>query len=158
MSTVEVTAATIRFAAMNLLAMREHSAKELITKLSQKFDSDERIVSVVERLTTDGLQSDFRFAEAFITVRKRQGKGPLLVTLELKERGVDSLLIEELVETNSVDWNRLALSAIQKKFGSSASDRNLKEKARHIRFLTSRGFSPTNIQYVFKYSRNAEDE
>ncbi len=143
----EVTPAVIRMSAMNLLAMREHSAKELKTKLNRKFDQAEWIVNELEKLKNDGLQSDQRFAEAYINMRLRQGKGALVIRLELKEKGIADSIINEQLSTHS-GWNQLALQAYQKKFGNThVSD--IKEKSRRIRFLTARGFSSANIQYVF---------
>lgn len=151
MSTNELTSANLRMMAMNLLAMREHSAKELRVKLTKKCDQLELIAMVVEKLQSDGLQSDNRFAEAYTNMRLRQGKGAQIIRLELREKGINEELISECL-TNSVkdtDWNQLALKAYQKKFGESPV-LDLKEKAKRIRFLTARGFSSANIQYVFK--------
>lgn len=151
MNSNEITPASVRVAAMNLLAMREHSAKELYTKLAKKFDQTTWIVTAIEKLKADDLQSDQRFAEAYINMRLRQGKGALVIRLELKERGVSDELISEHFATLAcdTDWNQLALRAYQKKFGDSPIG-DLKDKAKRIRFLTSRGFSPANILYVFK--------
>ncbi len=145
------SATNIRMAAMNLLSLREHSAKELQTKLAKKFASGESVSDVIRSLQTDGLQSDERFTEAFVSMRLRQGKGALIIRMELKEKGVSGSLIEKYISSgeDTVDWNQLALKAYQKKFGKNPVT-DLKEKARRIRFLTARGFSSANIQYVFK--------
>jgi len=139
--------------AMNLLAMREHSAKELRVKLAKKCDQLDLIATVVAKLHSDGLQSDNRFAEAYTNMRLRQGKGAQIIRLELREKGINEELISECL-INSVkdtNWNQLALKAYQKKFGDSPM-LDLKEKSKRIRFLTARGFSSANIQYVFKQS------
>ena len=49
MNTNEPTPASIRMMAMNLLAMREHSAKELRVKLARKCNRDELILAVEGR-------------------------------------------------------------------------------------------------------------
>ena len=151
MSNSEVTPASIRMAAMNFLSMREHSAKELYTKLAKKFEQTDWINESIEKLKNDGLQSDKRFAEAFVSMRLRQGKGALIIRLELKEKGVsDALISQYLVHPEQeTDWNALALKAYRKKFGYSAIG-DLKDKAKRVRFLTARGFSSANIQYIFK--------
>lgn len=147
MAVVEITPASIRFAALNLLAMREHSAKELLQKLGRKFEQQDWILAVVVRLQEEGLQSDARFSEAFVSMRKRQGKGPLLIAMELKERGVDSHLINEFVAAGEPEWRDLALSIKQRKFGYDAP-MNMKEKAKQTRFLAARGFSSAAIHYA----------
>lgn len=151
MSSPEITPASIRMAAMNLLSMREHSAKELHTKLTKKFAQADGILASIEKLKNDGLQSDQRFTEAFVNMRLRQGKGALVIRLELKEKGVSDTLINQYLVAPSIDtdWNELALKAYRKKFGDSPIG-DLKDKAKRARFLTARGFSATNIQYVFK--------
>lgn len=150
MTNNEVTPSSIRISAMNLLAMREHSIKELTMKLSKKFDQLDWIHRELEKLKNEGLQSDQRFAEAYINMRLRQGKGALVIRLELKEKGVVDALIDEYLFAYA-DWNTLALKVYIKKFGNSHIP-DIKEKSRRIRFLTVRGFSSANIQYALKYS------
>jgi regulatory protein len=152
MNTNEPTPASIRMLAMNLLAMREHSAKELRVKLARKCNQDELILAAVEKLQRDGLQSDSRYAEAYTNMRLRQGKGAQIIRLELREKGINDELISACLTSavQGTDWNSLALKAYQKKFGDSLPVLNLKEKSKRIRFLTARGFSAANIQYVFK--------
>lgn len=158
MNNNEVTPASIRMAAMNFLSMREHSAKELYTKLAKKFEQTDWINASIEKLKNDGLQSDQRFAEAFVSMRLRQGKGALIIGLELKEKGVSDALISQYLKhpEQETDWNALALKAYRKKFGDSVIG-DLKDRARRVRFLTARGFSPANINYVFKQSTAESD-
>ena len=153
MKTNEPTYASIRMMAMNLLAMREHSEKELRSKLAKKHDQGGLIATVLEKLKVDGLQSDSRFAEAFINMRLRQGKGAQIIRLELRDKGISDELINTcLIDSmGNTDWNELALTAYQKKFGGKPVF-DLKEKSKRVRFLTARGFSAANIQYVFKLS------
>jgi regulatory protein len=158
MNTNEPTPASIRMVAMNFLAMREHSAKELRTKLARKCEQNELILAVIEKLQCDGLQSDSRYAEAYTNMRLRQGKGAQIIRLELREKGINDELINECLinAVQDTDWNSLALKAYQKKFGDSSINVDLKEKSKRIRFLTARGFSATNIQYVFKSLTKAD--
>jgi regulatory protein len=146
----EITPANIRYSAMNLLAMREHSAHELRAKLSKKFDRPDWVISEVDKLKVDGLQSDERFTEAYVNMRLRQGKGALVIRMELKEKGISDELINKYL-SGDCDWNELALRAYLKKFGSTGMA-DMKEKSRRMRFLSSRGFSSANIQYAFKHS------
>lgn len=159
MSNTEVTPASIRMAAMNYLSLREHSAKELYNKLSKKFEQTEWISAAIEQLQRDGLQSEERFTEAFVNMRSRQGKGALVIRLELKEKGIKDALISQYLSNSeqATDWNQLALKAYRKKFGDSAIG-DLKDKAKRIRFLSARGFSAANISYVFKQSSDDIDD
>ncbi|MET0356777.1 MAG: regulatory protein RecX [Cellvibrio sp.] len=157
-----ITPANVRMAAMNLLSMREHSARELHAKLLKKFQLTELVSAVTQKLQDDGLQSDDRFTEAFVKMRLRQGKGSLVIRAELKEKGIEGILIDKYLANHqdAVDWNQLAFKAHQKKFGVNPIN-DLKDKARRVRFLTARGFSSANIQHVFKQleaGANADDD
>jgi regulatory protein len=154
-----VTSANVRMAAMNLLSLREHSAKELQVKLAKKFVSVDLVSGVIQKLQDDGLQSDERFTEAFVNMRLRQGKGALVIRMELKEKGIGSDLIAKYIASveNTVNWNQMALKAYEKKYGKDPIS-DLKEKAKRIRFLNARGFSSANIQYVFKCITSDTDE
>jgi regulatory protein len=149
----QVKLSDVRFAAMNLLAMREHSAKELTEKLGRKFPSPEIIVQVIVDLKEQNLQSDERFAEAFIRMRQQQGKGCVLIGMELRERGVDAYLISHLIDVSDSAWFALARDVRIKRFKQMPID--AREKAKQMRFLHSRGFSSRQIQAAFN---NENDE
>ncbi len=146
----EITPTSIRMSAMNLLALREHSAHELKLKLARKFDQLDWISIEVDKLKCDGLQSDERFTEAYVSMRLRQGKGALVIRMELKEKGISEALIAECLAEHQ-DWDQLALRVYLKKFGDSSA-LDVKEKSRRIRFLSSRGFSSSSIQYALKHA------
>lgn len=149
-SVTELSPAAVRLAAMNLLAMREHSAHELGAKLQQKFaDAPAELVQeVLSRLAQEGLQSDLRFAEAFTSMRYRQGKGPLLVSQELRQRGLQSALIDEVLFVAEFDWFCSAVNQRCKRFGQGLPV-DAKTRAKQQRFLASRGFSGEQIRAAF---------
>ncbi len=82
---------------MDFLARREHSHYELQQKLAAKFpDADHSVLlSAIERLRQENLQSDERFTEAFIRYRKSRGFGMRHIQQDLKLRGVDDRLLEK---------------------------------------------------------------
>ena len=105
----------IRVKAMDLLARREHSFFELKSKLLKKDFEEEKIEKELNQLVEDKLLSDSRFTEAFISSRKDQGKGPLRIQSELKERGVDEALIgSHLVNVDENEWVKIAYDALEK--------------------------------------------
>ncbi len=78
----------VRRAAMDLLARREHTRKELARKLSKKFRAVPEIVEEeLDKLKAEGLQSDARLAEVFIRSRVSRGQGPVKIKMELRARG-----------------------------------------------------------------------
>lgn len=143
----QVKLSDIRLAAMNLLSMREHSVFELTEKLGRKFAAPTLIGQVVAGLREQCLQSDERFAQAFINMRQRQGKGSALIKMELREKGIAPCLISELIDESDVVWTDLARRVRLKRFNVVPLD--VKEKAKQIRFLQSRGFASRHIQAAF---------
>ena len=131
--------------AMDYLARREHGRAELLKKLTRfGFDADVADDAVAQ-LVDDGLQSDTRFAEAFIRSRISQGKGQTKIRAELREHGLNDGVIEDGLEDAEQDWFALAIDVRLKKFGAEPPD-GFKEKARQMRFLQSRGFDTDQIQ------------
>ncbi|HEY0892101.1 MAG TPA: regulatory protein RecX [Cellvibrio sp.] len=138
----------IRFNAMSLLALREHSVKELKDKLGRKFAAVSLVDEAIAGLIEQNLQSDERFAQAFVAMRQRQGKGPVIIRMELREKGVDTELISRFVDYADILWFELAHDTWRKKFrGTIPAD--ARERAKQMRFLHSRGFSSRHIQAVF---------
>ena len=130
---------------MDYLARREHARGELLDKLTRfGFDADVADEAIA-RLVGDGLQSDARFAEAFVRSRINQGKGPARIRADLRERGLADAAIDLALEEADEDWYALARDVRLKKFGPDTPS-EFREKARQMRFLQSRGFEPDQIQ------------
>ncbi len=148
MADSEVTAVDVRRAAMDLLARREHSRQELQRKLARRFAVDAEVIfSVINQLTQEGLQSDQRLAEAFLRYRSNRGQGPLKIKAEMREKCIESALIEQIFDEANIDWFDLALRVLEKRYGEgSAVDAS--ERAKRTRFLQQRGFSFDQIQTV----------
>lgn len=130
---------SVRHAAMNLLARREHSFKELIQKLSSRFP-DEDILPAIEQLRDENLQSNQRYLEAYIRFRRNKGFGPLKIEAELYPKGLDSEQIRVCLYDEENDWLVLCQQALNKRF-PVLDKTNLKERAKCERFLVQRGFS-----------------
>ena len=150
----QLTLSEVRLAAMNLSAMREHSIKELFDKLNRRFSAPELIELALSSLKEQNLQSDERFAAALINMRQRQGKGSVLIRMELRERGVEAQLIDELLNEADSVWFGLAREARDKRFKALPVDG--REKARQIRFLQARGFASRHIQAAFADTNDME--
>ena len=129
-------------AALNMLVRREYSRLELTKKLQQKEFSDEDITHSVSLLIEQKYQSDERFSESFIHMRFGQGKGPILIAVELKDRGIKDF------DLSTYDWFDLAKEVRGKKFGMNIPA-DYKEKAKQKRFLQSRGFNSDQINKAF---------
>lgn len=137
----------IRGAAFVFLGQREHSRRELLSKLADKFnlpvDAPE-LQQCLARLAADGYQSDERFAEMFVRSRRARGYGPVFIEQELRRRGLELSLVVESVRRGDTDWLSLASEVKRKKFGGGLVTA-FQEKAKVARFLQYRGFLPLQI-------------
>lgn len=133
--------------AVSYLARREHSQSELRWKLSSRGYDEIEIEEALERLVDQGLQSDERFAEAFVQMRYQRGSGPYKINMELNQKGVDETTVEQALNSDEFDWFELARSVYEKKYRGKGFS-NYQEKAKRSRFLQSRGFSSEQIQYA----------
>ena len=135
----------IRKKAMDFLARREYGFEELVKKLADKGYKRAIVEDELARLSDEGLQSDTRFAEAFVQSRINQGKGPVRIRMDLGQRGIRDGVIDGALENAAADWFELALHERVKKFGAERPA-DFKEKARQMRFLQYRGFEQDHIQ------------
>ncbi len=125
--------------AVGFLARREHSRKELYHKLAKRGYEDADIDAALLRLAQKGLQSEERFAEAFVQSRVLRGQGPVKISAELRRRGITDEWISRLARSGEYDWFELANASYLKKYGDSKPV-DYQDKARRLRFLQQRGF------------------
>ncbi len=150
---------------MGLLARREHSRQELFQKMQQKgFDTDLINTSLNNFIERDWL-SDSRYAEMLLRSRIIKNHGPVKIKMELKQKGVSELIIQQIFDSFSYEndgignqlmnddnvelqelWPKLATEALNKKFSSKPSDQ--KERIRQYRFLQQRGFEHDQIRHA----------
>jgi regulatory protein len=135
--------------AVRMLARREHSALELRHKLGQRGVDEADIDGTISRLQQEGLQSDERFAEAYVHSRSGKGYGPLRIAVELRDRGLDDGIIETCLEHDDNHWQMLLQQAHRRKFGDGPIG-DFQDRARRIRFLQYRGFELDKIYRFLK--------
>ena len=124
--------------ALRWLARREYARAELQRRLRAKGHQADHIDTALQRLQDNGLQSDERFTESFIRSRRQRGYGPLRIRAELHERGVDKLMISDMLDPDDDQWHHQATDALLKRFPEPPTD--IRERARRERFLRYRGF------------------
>ena len=137
---------------MNLLARREQSFHELLSKLSKKnpdLNKSDVILPAIEKLRDENLQSDERFVEAYIRYRRTRGNGPQKIEMELRQKGVNDDLIHAGVYSEEIDWIDHCRAALGKKFNlAELSDQDVRVKC--YRFLSQRGFEGEQIKAAMK--------
>lgn len=132
-----LTGSHLRSYAFAVLTRKEYSKAELIEKLATYAANREEVINLVEELSNNNYQSDQRVAEIVLSSQKRKGKGPQRIKLALKNKKINSELIQE--ELKEIDWAEQAYQLKIKKFGITV-ERDPKLKAKQIRFLQYRGF------------------
>ncbi|MDD0972454.1 recombination regulator RecX [Pseudomonas fontis] len=140
MSAILDTPVAVRRTAMDLLARREHGRVELTRKLRQRGAADELIEQQLDRLTEEGLLSEARYLESFISYRSRSGYGPSRIREELGQRGLQRSDIEQALREADVDWRANLQDVWQRKFAGQLPT-DPRTRAQQTRFLVYRGFS-----------------
>ena len=138
---------TLRERALRYLAQRDHSRAELSRKLAGHGSADE-VAEIIARMGELGLQSDQRFAEAW--VRSKAGRfGAARLRNELARRGVDRELVDEALAGECVESElERARTVWRARFGAPPAD--AREWARQARFLQTRGFATDLIRKLLK--------
>jgi regulatory protein len=132
-----------------LLSRREHSEQELARKLAARGYTDETVEATVAALVAQGLLSNARYAESFVHSRVERGQGPLKIQAELRERGIDDVLIDTCLDDYAPRWHDLLKQVRLKRFGPARPD-NFRERSRQMRFLLQRGFTAEQIDALFR--------
>lgn len=133
--------------ALGLLARREHSRKELKTKLRQGGYEGEETTDAIDRLGEQHYQDDDRFAEVLLRSRISQGYGPMRLRVELKSHGLADARIRELMDEAEVDWDTSAAAQLRRRYGG-ASTSDPAERNRRAQFLLRRGFAAATVRRV----------
>ena len=147
-----LTGTRLRSYAFAVLTRKEYSKADLVEKLALYAMDREEVIKLVDELATENYQSDQRVAEMLLSSQKRKGKGPNRIKLALKNKKIDTELIQE--ELKETDWNEQAYQLKVKKFGKTV-ERDPKLKAKQIRFLQYRGF---DLDAIFKAISRREDD
>ena len=140
---------SLRGIALDFLARREHSQQELRQKLNARNDDAEAVEAMLLQLGDERLQSDERFTESYVNHRFNAGIGPLKIRYELRQKGVDDLLVDSFLEPLADEWEQLMRLQRVRKFGEILPD-DYAARMKQARFLQNRGFSPESVMRLFR--------
>lgn len=140
--------------AQYLLAMREHGAKELKTKLCQKFAEYEQAPGLVDEIIRlcqeKNWQSDERYVESYVRMATQKGQGPIKIRQALMRASDDLASMDAHLNLDDDVWCEIAQAALEKKYQDAHKPTDRKEHAKRLRFLQSRGFSGSQCYKAFK--------
>lgn len=133
--------------ALGLLARREHSTRELKTKLRAGGQTGAAADAAIERLQVQQYQDDERFAASLARRRAGQGYGPARIRAELKSHGLRDEAIRAVLAQTDADWIQSASAQLRRHFGAEAPA-DAAERGRRAAFLLRRGFDAATVRAV----------
>lgn len=177
--------------AMDLLARREHSRRELFGKLrtrlrvalvvSSEINPSETITSdepntaddladvftntdalinrVLDQLERDGLLSDTRYVESYISARRNKGFGPMYIRHQLRSRDVDEQGMAFVSDVAEAQWLDALILLLRKRLSPGCfPQRASKEYLKLQRFVLSRGYAMSQwLQAEQLYKSESQD-
>ena len=133
--------------ALKLLAQREHSRQELQRKLAAHVEEGDDLPAILDELEKRGFISEQRVV-ASVIYSKASRFGTARLVQELRSKGLDDEAVREAGEQLRDTELQRATDLWRKRFGAPPAD--LKEKARQLRFMASRGFSSAVASRVLR--------
>jgi len=139
--------------ALDILARRRQSEKELRRKLRTVSKSSTYIDRLMEDLKKLGLVDDSSFAASVIHTQLIGGsKSKRYIKSKLYQKGVPKAISEEAIETELADYNETeaAMKIALKKYKAVKDLPRLKAKKRVADFLRGRGFDWDIVNHVLQ--------
>lgn len=142
--------------ALYLLEYRDHSAKELFDKLKKNIDEDVAN-DVLKKMQHLSLIDDEKYAKRYAQTLKNKGYGEIRIKNELYKKGIDPLLISDVInEVIDNDPVNDIVEIINKKYYKSLFDE--KGKRRSINALLRLGYSWSDIKAAFNLVCDGKDD
>ncbi len=132
--------------AIQLLAQREYSEKELRKKLCLKQFSMDQIDLAIKELKSHNFLNDRRFAEAFTYFKSNKGYGPVHILYHLQQHHIPN----PEYYINEIDWEACILKIYNKRMRHQDKILTSTEYNKHFRFFMQRGFPTDLIKNVLK--------
>lgn len=136
-------------AVIQLLARREYSRHELVSRIGSRMEDQGMLERVLDRMEAEGYQSDSRYALIHARQRSEQGYGEKRIRYDLQQKGIESGVVDGALEELELDWFELARKQSVRKFGDHPPD-DMKERARRSRYLLGRGFGYDEIRFALE--------
>ena len=129
--------------ALRLLSGREYSRAELERRLAPFEDAPGALAKVLDELQAKDFISEQRVLESVIH-RRAAKLGASRIRQELQAKGLKPEAVAQAVEQLRTSEVERAREVWRKKFGAPAVD--AAERAKHMRFLATRGFGGDAIR------------
>lgn len=141
--------------ALNLISYRDHSKKELQTKIKRTC-SPQAAEQAANRLEELGLINDEQFARRYARqLADIKKMAPRAIMQKLYEKGIERDLAEVILEETEIDTRQNAADVLSRKYPKAASDEKVKRRA--VACLQRMGYSWSDIQAALRM-HNADEE
>ena len=136
-------------AGLRLLSYRDHSSKELVTKLVQKGHKREYSESAVEKLSEYGYVNDERYASYLASsLLERKGMNSNAIRSELLRKGISREISDNVVESLDIDPVLRIIDLLNTKYSRKISDE--KGVKRTVASLQRLGYKWSDINTAFR--------
>ena len=136
---------------LKYLSFRQRSTKEVFDYLSRKEYDEMHILSAIDYCTENKYLDDYEFAKAYNKDKSNLNKwGPKRIKYELKLKGIDETIINEVATPRKEDEYEIAYTLAQKKINSYKNDDRNGKYRKLSGFLGRRGYSYDIISKVVK--------
>jgi regulatory protein len=126
--------------ALNLISFRPRTEVEIRQNLRRHNMEEETIQYVLERLKDNGLVNDAGFAQIWVDNRAElRPRSRRALAFELKQRGVDSAIIEQTLD--KVDDSAMAYQAAHRQAHKIKNYEWREFRLKMLRYLAQRGFA-----------------
>ena len=138
----------------DLLSRRDHSVKELKTKLLRTVD-EENAQKAIERMLELGYLADEKYAAALLNhLVNNKNLSAAFIRQEMYKRGISSEIITKLLSDTEIDNVSRIRELILGKYKSKLTAENGREKV--IAALMRKGFTYSDIRTAFYEIENEE--
>ena len=141
--------------ALRLLSQREHSRSELLLKLSPHVQEGEDLNAVLDDLQSKDFINEARVVESVL--HRRAGRlGAARIRQELQSKGLGAEAVQGAVAQLQCSELERAREVWLRKFGEPATDPQT--RAKHMRFLLTRGFSGDVVRRAVQGTGASDEE
>ncbi len=142
-------------AALHFLGYRARSVTEVEQRLQRREFGERAIAQTVERLQREGYLNDSSFGHAWVESRLRSSpRGSRALRHELRRKGLETEIIDEVLETVEIDEEAAAWAAIEAKLDRWRALEKLPFQQKVGSFLARRGFGYEIVRPVVERAWN----
>ena len=136
------------------MSRRDHSVKELRTKLLRTVDAEnaDRAIAQMQAL---GYLDDEKYAKALLQhLLENKKMSKAFIRQEMAKRGIDNAIVADLLADTEIDNVGSAVDLLQGKYALKLQEENGREKVTAA--LMRKGFSYTDIKKAFEMIEDDE--